>query len=56
MDGNSFSILYSLERMRPEWTEVLDETWDTLYADGFEQYQKLYIYQIYDYLDFYLTL
>ena len=38
---DSFSILYSLERMRPEWTEVLDETWDTLYADGFEQYQKL---------------
>lgn len=37
---DSFSILYSLERMRPEWTEVLDETWDTLYAGSFEQYHE----------------
>lgn len=41
---DSFSILYSLERMCPEWTKVLDETWDTLYAGGYEQYQKLRIH------------
>ncbi|MBE5872900.1 MAG: hypothetical protein E7287_00680 [Lachnospiraceae bacterium] len=37
---DSFSVFYSLERMRPEWTQILDETWETLYADGFEQYSK----------------
>lgn len=37
---DSFSVLYSLERMRPEWTQILDETWETLYAYGFEQYSK----------------
>ena len=46
---DSFSILYSLERMRPEWTKVLDETWDTLYAGGYEQYRKLRIHFLQEY-------
>jgi len=36
-----YHIMYGLERLRPEWTEVLDEMYQTLYAGGQEGYDRI---------------
>lgn len=34
----SFGVLERLERLREEWQQILDDTWNTLYARGEEEY------------------
>lgn len=36
-----FDMLKSLERLREDWTEVLDRTEETLYEGGFESYRAI---------------
>lgn len=38
-----FSYLERLERLREEWTDVLTETKNTLYSDGYARYQEIYV-------------
>lgn len=37
-----FEIYTKLERLREEWTEVLDGTWRELYQKGYKEYEDLY--------------
>lgn len=37
-----FSYLEQLERLREEWTDVLQETKKTLYSKGYEHYRSIY--------------
>lgn len=36
-----YHIMYGLERLRPEWTAVLEEMHQTLYAGGKERYDRI---------------
>lgn len=36
-----FSVLLRLERLREEWSEVLTQTWETLYESGEKKYLEL---------------
>lgn len=37
-----FTYLEQMERLREEWTDVLKETRETLYNDGYERYYEIY--------------
>lgn len=36
-----FTYFYRLERLRPEWGDVLQETWDNLYDKGYDHYREI---------------
>ncbi|MDD7388407.1 MAG: flagellin lysine-N-methylase [Lachnospiraceae bacterium] len=36
-----FPVFHKMEHLRPEWGLMLDDMWDTLYASGPEQYEKI---------------
>ncbi len=38
----AFEIYTKLERLRDEWTEVLDGTWRDIYQGGYEKYDVIY--------------
>ncbi|MBQ7360178.1 MAG: flagellin lysine-N-methylase [Lachnospiraceae bacterium] len=38
----SFEIYTKLERLREEWTEVLEGTYEELYAGGYKEYEVIY--------------
>lgn len=36
-----YSVFFSLERLREEWTDILQRAWDTLYAGSYENYRNI---------------
>lgn len=39
---DNFTIYTQMERLRDEWSSVLEGAWNTLYKDGFETYKAIY--------------
>lgn len=38
----NFEVFNRLERLRDDWSEVVDRTWHTLYKSGFDNYKRIY--------------
>ncbi len=39
---DNFEVFYKLERLRDDWSEVVDKTWETLYANGRDNYKRIF--------------
>ncbi|MBQ8280967.1 MAG: flagellin lysine-N-methylase [Lachnospiraceae bacterium] len=39
---DNFEVFYKLERLRDDWSEVVDKTRETLYENGFDNYKRIY--------------